>query len=59
MIGPDGGLELNVKRDRRNKNRKKLFMQEFFIMHAQTRTCDEVLVVSHITCVCTLFNAFI
>lgn len=30
MIGPDGGLVLNVKRDRRNKNRKKLFMQEFF-----------------------------
>lgn len=28
-------------------------------MHAQTCTCDEVLVVSDITCVCILINAFI
>lgn len=28
-------------------------------MHAKTCTCDEVLVVSDITCVCILINAFI
>lgn len=33
-------------------------MQEFYYACKKTYTCDEVLVVSDITCVCILINAF-